>query len=123
MFKGGSDDEATRRAARQTRRVRAPPKGTPVSGFRVVLPAVEVNLGTVAFLHDGEWRSFWVAEPAALLSALANPVQPSRWHPEQSTLTVTVARTGCRAGEERVFPLCGEAPELSTVSDSRTHFG
>lgn len=76
-----------------------------MSGIRFVLPAVEVNLCTVAFLYDGEWRSFWVAKPTSLLNALANAVRPSRWDGERLTLTVTVARTGLRNGQEMEFSL------------------
>lgn len=76
-----------------------------MSGSRFVLPAVEVNLGTVAFMADGDWHSFWVAEPAALLSALANSVRASRWDAEQLTLTVAVARSGLRSGHELSFAL------------------
>lgn len=70
-----------------------------------VLPTVEVNLGTVAFALHGQWLSFWVTDPAALLSALANPVGSSRWNPVDATLTVAVAQTGHRAGTDRVFVL------------------
>ncbi|NYE96398.1 hypothetical protein FHU41_002648 [Psychromicrobium silvestre] len=71
----------------------------------IVLPVVDAVLGTVSFGCDGEWHSFWVNEPAALLAALANPARPSHWSPEAGELVVTVARTGSRAGEPLSFSL------------------
>lgn len=81
-----------------------------------VLPSLEVNLGTVAFCSNGRWHSFWVAEPAALLTALANPVRPSHWNPAEATLTVTVAQTGEREGLEKVFRLIPIRDSVPTLS-------
>ncbi|MBP2411856.1 hypothetical protein JOF48_000655 [Arthrobacter stackebrandtii] len=70
-----------------------------------VLPAVDVNLGAVTFLTPNGHRAFWSPDPALLVSALGQAVLPARWIPEISTLVITVAQTGVRAGRGIGFKL------------------
>ena len=75
------------------------PEGIPV------LPAVDVNLGTVTFFTPGGHHQYWSAEPAELVNALAQAVRAAQWIPEIGTLVVTVAQTGVRAGRRLGFRL------------------
>lgn len=75
------------------------PNGIPV------LPAVDVNLGTVAFFTPAGHRAYFYADPARLVGALTAAVRPARWIPELGTLVVTVAQTGSRAGRGLGFKL------------------
>ncbi|GAA4657272.1 hypothetical protein [Arthrobacter cryoconiti] len=70
-----------------------------------VLPAVDVNLGTVSFFSPTGQLLFFSAEPADLVSALTQAVRPAQWIPEVSTLVITVAQTGVRAGLRLGFRL------------------
>ena len=83
------------------RRVRP---AVPARGISV-LPAVDVNLGTVTFLTPGGHHAYWSPEPSQLVSALAQAVRPARWIPGIGTLVVTVAQTGVRAGRGVGFRL------------------
>lgn len=74
------------------------------SGFPV-LPAVDLNLGTVAFHTPNGYRQFWSAEPEALVNALGQSVCSPQWIPEIATLVVTVAQTGVRTGRRLGFRL------------------
>ncbi|WP_288025049.1 hypothetical protein [Arthrobacter sp.] len=75
------------------------PEGIPV------LPAVDINLGSVTFFTPGGHRQYWSAEPAELVNALTEAVRPAQWIPEIGTLVVTVAQTGVRAGRRLGFRL------------------
>lgn len=80
--------------------VQAPrPNGVPV------LPAVDLNLGTVAFHTPNGYRQHWSSEPQALVNALGQAVCPPQWIPEIATLIVTVAQTGVRGGRRLGFRL------------------
>lgn len=70
-----------------------------------VLPAVDVNLGSVTFVTPGGHRLYWTAEPAELVNALTQAVRPAQWIPEIGTLVVTVAQTGVRTGRRLGFRL------------------
>lgn len=70
-----------------------------------VLPAVDVNLGTVTFFTPNGHQLFWSGEPAELVTALTQAVRPAQWIPEIGTLVVTVAETGVRAGRRLGFRL------------------
>ena len=82
-------------------RPRPRPAGIPV------LPAVDVNLGTVAFLSPFGHQLFWSGEPAELVAALSQAVRPAQWIRESDTLVVTVAQTGERSGRRLGFRLVG----------------
>ncbi|POH60205.1 hypothetical protein [Arthrobacter glacialis] len=75
------------------------PNGIPV------LPAVDVNLGTVTFFTPTGHRAYFSADPALLVDALAAAVRPAHWIAELGTLVVTVAQTGSRAGRRLGFKL------------------
>ncbi|WP_146238819.1 hypothetical protein [Arthrobacter livingstonensis] len=83
------------RAQQQAQR----PEGIPV------LPAVDVNLGSVTFFTPSGHHLYWSAEPAELVNSLAQAVRPAQWIPEIGTLVVTVAQTGLRAGRRLGFRL------------------
>lgn len=70
-----------------------------------VLPAVDINLGTVSFVTPHGHRTLWSSEPAQLVDALGQAVCPPRWIPELGTLVVTVAQTGVRTGRGLGFRL------------------
>lgn len=70
-----------------------------------VLPAVDVNLGSVTFQTPAGFRAYYSAEPELLVEALGQAVRPARWIPEIGTLVVTVAQTGVRAGRRVGFRL------------------
>ena len=79
---------------------------TTIAGIPV-LPAVDVNLGTVAFLSPFGHQLFWSGEPAELVAALSQAVRPAQWIRESDTLVVTVAQTGERSGRRLGFRLVG----------------
>ncbi len=86
----------------------ARPSPAPVSAQKQgvpVLPAVDVNLGTVTFLTPYGHQAYYSEEPSQLISALTQAVVPARWIPEIGTLVVTVAQTGVRAGRRVGFRL------------------
>jgi len=70
-----------------------------------VLPAVDVNLGSVSFLTPTGHHSYLCPDPALLVDALAAAVRPARWVAGIGTLVVTVAQTGTRAGRGLGFRL------------------
>lgn len=70
-----------------------------------VLPAVDLNLGTVTFQTPNGHRIYWTPEPAQLVRALSEAVRPAQWIPAIGTLVITVAQTGIRAGRGRGFRL------------------
>ncbi|UIK89178.1 hypothetical protein [Arthrobacter polaris] len=80
-------------------RVGARPSGIPV------LPAVDVNLGTVTFHTPSGHHAYWSAEPTQLVQALTQAVRPAQWIPEIGTLVITVAQTGIRSGRGLGFKL------------------
>lgn len=82
-----------------TRRNIARPTSIPV------LPAVDLNLGSVSFATPGGYHQYWSGEPVELLEALTQAVRPAQWIPEIATLVVTVAQTGVRAGRRIGFGL------------------
>lgn len=75
------------------------PQGVPV------LPAVDVNLGTVTFRTPTGFSSYWSADARLLVEALGQAVCPPHWIPELATLVVTVAQTGVRTGRRIGFRL------------------
>ncbi|MFQ4147610.1 hypothetical protein AAGW05_02760 [Arthrobacter sp. LAPM80] len=77
----------------------ARPSGIPV------LPAVDLNLGTVTFVTPAGHHAYWSAEAEQLVQALTQAVRPARWIPGIGTLVVTVAQTGVRAGRGVGFRL------------------
>ncbi|MGA7206558.1 MAG: hypothetical protein WBX27_18240 [Specibacter sp.] len=91
-------------SVRRTHAVRTPAAKPPVSGIPV-LPAVDVNLGTVSFFTPTGHHSYFCPEPARLVESLAQAVRPARWIPEIGTLVVTVAQTGARSGRGLGFKL------------------
>jgi len=86
-------------ANRYAARTATPPQGIPV------LPAVDVNYGTVAFFTPSGHHNYWSAEPDLLVDALSQAVRPAQWIPEIATLVVTVAQTGVRTGRRLGFRL------------------
>ena len=75
------------------------PNGIPV------LPAVDVNLGTVTFSPPPGTAPISPPNRALLVDALTQAVRPARWIPELATLVITVAQTGSRAGRGLGFKL------------------
>ncbi|MHA7306927.1 hypothetical protein ACX80E_17115 [Arthrobacter sp. TMN-49] len=79
---------------------------TPATPLSIpVLPAVDVNLGTVTFCTPAGHFAYFCQDPARLVGALAAAVRPAHWIPELGTLVVTVAQTGSRAGRRLGFRL------------------
>lgn len=70
-----------------------------------VLPAVDVNLGSVTFLTPYGHQAYYSEEADQLVSALSQAVVPARWIPEIGTLVVTVAQTNVRTGRRVGFRL------------------
>ena len=70
-----------------------------------VLPAVDINLGTVTFASPFGHQECWSGEPAELVEALSQAVRPAQWIREIKTLEVTVAQTGERSGRRLGFRL------------------
>ena len=70
-----------------------------------VLPAVDVNLGTVSFFTPSGHKLFWSGDASGLVEALTQAVRPAQWIPEIGTLVVTVAQTGVRSGRRLGFRL------------------
>lgn len=70
-----------------------------------VLPAVDVNLGSVRFLTPSGHHAYWSAEASELVAALGQSVRAAQWIPELGTLVVTVAQTGVRTGRRLGFRL------------------
>lgn len=70
-----------------------------------VLPAVDVNLGSVTFRTPSGNHAYWSAEASELVTALGQSVRSAQWIPELGTLVVTVAQTGVRAGRRLGFRL------------------
>jgi hypothetical protein len=85
--------------------VRRQTAATPPASGVPVLPAVDTNLGTVAFFTPTGHHTYFSAEPIHLVEALTQAVRPARWIPEIGTLVVTVAQTGVRAGRGLGFKL------------------
>ncbi|NVM93784.1 hypothetical protein G6034_02455 [Arthrobacter sp. AETb3-4] len=77
---------------------------TPAQGIPV-LPAVDINYGTVTFFTPSGHHSHWSAEPGLLVDALAQAVRSPQWIPEIGTLVITVAETGVRSGRRLGFKL------------------
>jgi len=84
---------------------RAQPAQSPRPAGIPVLPAVDVNLGTVTFFTPNGHQLFWSGEPGDLVTALSQAVRPAQWIPEIATLVVTVAQTGVRSGRRLGFRL------------------
>ncbi|XAS68281.1 hypothetical protein V3C33_02855 [Micrococcaceae bacterium Sec5.7] len=78
----------------------APPPPRP---YFLVIPGVDVTLGTVTFVVNDRLERHWFHEPRLIARALSQAVRPARWFPETQVLTLTVAATGHRAGLEKHF--------------------
>lgn len=70
-----------------------------------VIPAVDLYLGTVTIVARNETLFFRHPHPQQIAKALAQAVRPSTWCGASRTLTVTVAATGKRDGQPRLFAL------------------
>ncbi|MBO1266719.1 hypothetical protein [Arthrobacter cavernae] len=68
-----------------------------------VIPGVDLLLGTVTFIVDGELVRHWHHEPRLIADALSQSVRPARWFPATQTLSLTVAARGRQAGVEKRF--------------------
>lgn len=76
---------------------------SPVPAPVTVMPALDINLGTVQFPVHGDWHRYWYHEPRALELALSRAVRPPRWDPSTEILTVNVAATGNTSGNRLRF--------------------
>lgn len=68
-----------------------------------VIPGVDLVLGTVTFVVDGELERHWHHEPRLIADALSQSVRPARWFPATQMLSLTVAARGRQAGVEKRF--------------------
>ncbi|UKA50907.1 hypothetical protein LFT48_05085 [Arthrobacter sp. FW305-123] len=75
------------------------------AGTVMVIPAVDLFLGTVTITTKAGTEHFRYSEPQLIAQALAQAVRPTRWCEASKTLTVAVAGAGKRAGVERNFAL------------------
>jgi len=76
----------------------------------VVIPAVDLHLGTVTIMAKQGTERFRHENPGSIAHALAQAVQPTRWCGLSRTLTVTVAAAGRSQGLQRHFALRHEDP-------------
>ncbi|MGG5171768.1 hypothetical protein ACQR35_06260 [Pseudarthrobacter sp. J1738] len=70
-----------------------------------VLPAVDLNLGTVTIWRSSGSQRYWCAEPKELARALNNAVAQPGWDEVNAVLTVRVAAIGHRRGKPLSFTL------------------
>ena len=77
----------------------------PAASKVTVIPAVDLYLGTVTIVARNETLFFRHPHPQQIAKALAQAVRPSTWCEASRTLTVTVAATGKRDGQPRLFAL------------------
>ncbi|MGR0158698.1 hypothetical protein [Paenarthrobacter nitroguajacolicus] len=86
------------------------PKTATLATTIVVIPAVDLFVGTVTITSDTRARAFGHPEPWLIAQALAQAVRPTRWCEASRTLTVTVAAVGQRRGAQQHYELTGDDP-------------
>lgn len=70
-----------------------------------VLPLLDVHREVLELRIRGTWQRFHVADAEALAAALANAVASPRWDPDARALVVRIPKSGCAAGQARIFSL------------------
>jgi hypothetical protein len=81
-----------------------------------VLPLLDVHREVLELRIRGTWQRFHVADAEALGAALANAVAAPRWDPHSRALLVRVPRSGCAAGQARIFSLSEFSLALSSAT-------
>lgn len=97
------EPSATQSATKSATQSATQPAPPPPRPYVLVIPGVDINLGTVAFVVNDRLERHWFHEPRLIARALSQAVRPARWFPETQVLTLTVAATGHRAGLEKNF--------------------
>ncbi|VXC10028.1 conserved hypothetical protein [Arthrobacter sp. 9V] len=87
----------------------------------MVIPAVDLFLGTVTIMGKAGTRHFAYPQPQLIAEALAQAVRPTRWCEVSKTLTVTVAAVGKREGAQRHFALNGAHPDKHAQPVEHAH--
>lgn len=70
-----------------------------------ILPAIDLNDGTIAFALPSGWTRYFHPEPAAVAAALRQAIKPAQWNPYLEVLTITIASEENRSGEAAHFSL------------------
>lgn len=71
----------------------------------VVVPSLDLNLGTVLFRANGVFEERWHPDPRRLEAVLARAIRPVRWDPAGQSLEVRVAAVGHSDGKLVRIPL------------------
>jgi hypothetical protein len=81
-----------------------------------VLPLLDVHRGVAELRLAGTWHSYHVHDAPALAAALANAVDSPRWDASTRELAVRIPRSGCAAGQARIFSLSEFSRTLSSAT-------